>query len=226
MLSKRTLERVAGVLFIVMAVAFAVSIATHVGIDFDRADIGESLREVIDDQALFVTSEAFWLVGSLLLVVAAAASYLVFRSRDSGLALFGLVGLLSGAMAFAVGEFAKFGLLFLAHDYVDAWADTGAIASTARAVGILGGTAWITGLTLLGAGVVPIGVLIVRSRAAPSWMGWWAVGCGVLLLTAWGIVSGNDVAFIFPAIGGIAALAFFLMLGIQLLWHAVPEESA
>ena len=226
MLSKRTLERVAGVLFIVMAVAFAVSLATTRDFDFGRADIGESLREVIDDQALFVTSEAFGLVGSLLLVVAAAASYLVFRSHDSGLALFGLVGLLSGGMAFTVSEFANFGVLFLARDYVDAWADTGAIASTARAVGILGGVAGITGLTLLGAGLLPIGVLIVRSRAAPSWMGWWAVGSGVLLFTAWGVFSDSDVALIFPAIGGIAALLFFLAMGVQLLWHGVPEESA
>ncbi len=91
---------------------------------------------------------------------------------------------------------------------------------------MLGGAAWLTGLTLVGAGVLPIGVLIVRSRAAPTWMGWWAVGSSVLLFTAFGTASENDVAFIFPAIGGIAALVFFLMLGIQLLWHGTPEESA
>ena len=56
MLSKRTLERVAGVLFIVMAVAFVVSLATTKDFHFSRADIGESLREVIADQARFVTS--------------------------------------------------------------------------------------------------------------------------------------------------------------------------
>ncbi len=54
MLSKRGIERTAGVLLIVLFVAFAIAILFgEAEVQVDRADVRESLQEVIDDQEFF-----------------------------------------------------------------------------------------------------------------------------------------------------------------------------
>ena len=179
-LSKRYIERVAGILFIVLFVAFAIAILTgEPEVDFNREDVRESLIEVIDDQETFVTSVIFFLVGSLLLVAAAAALYRVFAAHDRMLALFVLVGILSGGLLIAVAALFQFGAFFLARDFVDGVADADTLASTARVVALVSSVTFLTGLTMLGAGMLPLGVLMVRTRAAPRWLGYWAIVSGI-----------------------------------------------
>ena len=226
MLTKRGVERVAGVLLIVLFVAFAIAILFgEAEVEIDREDVRASLQEVIDDQEFFVTSLIFLLAGSLLLVGAAAALYRVFAAHDRALALFVLVGVLSGGLLIAVGGLFQFGAFFLARDFVDGVADADALASTARAFALLSGASFITGLTMLGAGMLPLGVLMVRTRAAPRWLGYWAKVSGILMLVAWVAVTA-DAVFIIPAIGAILAVLFFLALGIWLLVRGTPEPAS
>ena len=227
MLSKRDIDRIAGILLISIFVAFTIFIGTFVDFDIDRGEVRDSLQDIMDDEALYVTSWAFKLAGSLLLIVAAGALYRVFTSHEQALALFGLVGLLAAGVAFIIAAITHLGVLFLAWDFLDAsGAEADALVGTARAFGLLGFGTEFTGLTLLGARLLPIGVLNVRTRAAPTWLGWWAVVSGFLLLLSWGIVNTSNVVFILPAIGGIGTILFFLMLGILLLIRGSPEAAS
>lgn len=80
MLTKNDIDRIAGVLLVLLVVAFVVSIVTQVDVRFDRPDVREDLQGLIDDEALYATKTAFRLAGSLLLVVTGGALYLVFGS--------------------------------------------------------------------------------------------------------------------------------------------------
>ena len=227
MLSKRGVERVAGVLLITLFVSFAIAILTgEPEVDFNRDDVRASLQEVIDDQEIFVTSVIFFLAGSLLLVAAAAALYRVFAAHDRMLALFVLVGILSGGLLIAVAALFQFGAFFLARDFVDGVADADTLAMTARAVALVSSVTFLTGLTMLGAGMVPLGVLMVRTGAAPRWLGYWAIVSGILMIAAWGVVNTAEAVFIIPAIGAILAVLFFLALGIWLLRRGTPEPAS
>ena len=227
MLSRRDIERVAGIFLVLMVVAFAIFLGTFVDVDVDREDIRESLEEIVDDEELYATSWGFGLVGALLLVAAASTLYLVLRSYDRPLALFGLIAILAAGGAFAVSAINFFGLSFLADEFVIATgAHADALASTARAVGIIGFSAFTTGLTILGPGVISTGILIVRNGAALSWLGWGAVINGILLLLSWLIVAPSITGLIIAAIGAIGSLMFFLILGGWLLLRGLPEASS
>ena len=151
-------------------------------------------------------------------MAAAGALYLVFRSHERSLALFSLVALLAAGVAFAVATASFFGLSFLAQDFVDtSGAEASALAGTARAVGLAGFSAYFTALTLTGAGALPLGVLIVWSKAVPDWLGWPAVFSAILMLLSWLIFAPSVAGLIIAAIGGLGTLLFFLILGIWLL---------
>ena len=165
MLTKNDIDRIAGVLLVLLVVAFVVSIVTQVDVRFDRPDVREDLQGLIDDEALYATKTAFRLAGSLLLVVTGGALYLVFRSHDPALALFVLLGLLAAGKAGALSSLNSFGLMFLARDFVDATgAEADALASVARALKLIESVAFLTTITMLGVGVLSIGVLILRKQ--------------------------------------------------------------
>ena len=231
MLSKRGFDRLAGVLFISIFVTFAVGIVLgEPGVDWERDKVEESLREVIDDQEIRVTGGAFLLAGAFALMAAAGPLYLLFRPHGRPLALFGLVGLLGSGVFIAISMAVNFALMLLARDFVDgvvAFPDAqDALVSTARTLSFLGNAVpFAAALTLLGLGILPTGILIVQSRAAPLWLGWWAVVSGAVLLLTFAIASEVDAVFIIAAVGGISALFFFLFLGIWLLRWGSREAA-
>ncbi len=159
------------------------------------------------------------------MTVASAALYQVFKAHDRMLALFGLVGVLTAGLLITVAALFQFAAFFLARDFVDGVADAGALASTARAVAVLSNISFITGLTMLGAGMLPLGVLMIRTGAAPRWLGYWAVVSSILMLAGW-IAYISDAAFTVPAIGAVLAVLFFLALGTWLLRRGTPEATS
>ena len=227
MLAKNDIDRIAGVLLVLLVVHWVVSIVTQVDVSFDRPDVREDLQGLIDDQALYATKTAFRLAGSLLLVFTGGALYSVFRSHDPAQALFVLLGLLAAGGAFALSDLNSFGLMFLARDFIDAsGAEADALANVARAVKFIESAAFLTGITMLGVGVLSIGALILRSKTMSAWFGWWAVLSGLLSMAAWIAANMSDALFIIPAIGALMALLLFLILGIGLLTRGSPEPAS
>ena len=226
MLSKRGIERIAGILLIVLFVAFAIGILFgEAEVEIDREGVHESLQEIIDDQEFFVTSLIFFLAGSLLLLPAGAALYQVFKAHDQMLALFGFVGFLSAGLLVTVAAFLQFGAFYLARDFVDGVADADTLASTARALALISGALFLTGVKMLGVGMLPLGVLMIRTGAAPRWLGYWAVVSVILMLVSW-VAYISDAAFAVPGVGAILAVLFFLALGIWLLRRGTPEAAS
>ena len=227
MLSKRATDRIADILLVLIFVAFAIFIGTFVEFDRDREDVRESLADVIDDEALYATSWAFNLAGGLLLVAGACALNLVFRPHERALGLFVLVTILAAGVAIAMATMVHLGVLFLARDFLDAsGAEADALVGTARAFGVMGFAAQWTGLTLLGAGVLSLGVLIVRTKVMALWLGWWAVLSGAFLLASWSIVNTPGPVFVIPAIGTISTLLLFLALGARLMIQGSPQAAS
>ena len=229
MLTKRGFDRLAGILFISIFVAFAVALLFGgTEVNWDRDKIEESLADVIDNQEIYFTNQAFFLLGGLTLITAAGPLFLLFRPHGRELAIFGLVGLLTSGVIICMATAVNISLTILARDFVDGVvASPDALLSTARAFAFLGvAVPFATAFTLLGLGVISIGLLILQRRAFPRWMGWWAIVSGALLLSAFALASDSDVAFIGPGVGGAGALFFFLFLGIWLLKWGSPEVAA
>ena len=97
MLSKRGFDKFAGILFISIFVAFAIALLFgETSVDWERDKIEDSLQEIIDNEAIWTTSVAFFIAGAVTLILAAGPLYpLVSGPTGRDLALFGLVGLLS-----------------------------------------------------------------------------------------------------------------------------------
>ena len=99
MLTKRGFDRLAGILFISIFVAFAVALLFGgTEVNWDRDKIEESLADVIDNQEIYFTNQAFFLLGGLTLITAAGPLFLLFRPHGRELAIFGLVGLLTSGV--------------------------------------------------------------------------------------------------------------------------------
>ena len=78
---------------------------------------------------------------------------------------------------------------------------------------------------MLGVGMLPLGVLMIRTGAAPRWLGYWAVVSAILMLVSW-VAYISDAAFAVPGVGAILAVLFFLALGIWLLRRGTPEAAS
>ncbi len=227
MLDKSSTERITGVLFILLFLILAIGIVTGTTqLDFERPDVRKSLQDVIDNQELVITSSAFMLAGALLMIVSAAALYRLFGGHDGFLALIGLAGMLSGGVMLVTSVTSSFGAFFLARDFVDGVADADSLAMTARAIALAASALFLAGLTALGAGMTALGALMVRSRAVPGWLGWWAVLSGVLMLAAFIIVNTANALSVIPGIGAILFVVFFLVLGIRVLARGIPEPDS
>ena len=224
--SKRDLDRDVGLLLILVVATFVVAVSTFVEVNIDREAIRGSLKEIVDEEVRYLTSWSFNLGGGLLLIVAGVGLFLVLRSCDEALAIIGMVGLIASGVAVIVATMSYFVLFFLANDSVGLGPTEGAaLVSTARAVGLAATTIYLTGLSLVGFGVLPLGVLIARSGVIPWWLGSWAIGSGVLMLFAWVILAHEGVGFVIVAAGSIGVLLFFLMLGLWLLIEGSPTPS-
>ena len=231
MLSKRGTERLAGALAISAALALLMTIITIVPVDLEsRAEIRESLPDLVDDEARHFISWSFNFVAGLLTIAVGAAFYLVFRAQERSLALFGAFWLLAAGVAFTVATMAFFALFDLADDFVTAsgFAEPDAALSAAMGFGVVGYLAYQTGLTLLGLGLIPIGILIAWSATVPRWMGWLGAAGGVVILFMWSLIGGDiaEVVGIVTGIaGGTAILLFLFILGGWLLLKGTREAT-
>lgn len=225
MLSKRDLDRIAGALMLAIVAAIIGTFVSEIEVDTARSEFRQTLQDIVDDRGMFLAGAAFDMASNLITVFFAGAVYLVFRSHERSLALFAAFGLLAASSVFLVANGLDFPLYYMAQDFVAAsGAEANSIASTARALALFELILESGGITLIGLGMVSLGVLIVRTEALPRWLGWLPVAGGTLLVLGWvGFVE--EVLFIIGFVGFGIIMLFLLIAGGWLIARGTREAT-
>ena len=226
MISHRTMERAAGVLFFLFIATLIVGIATEVDIDTDTDKFVDSLHDIARDRGQYLTGVTFHAVHSLLAVFIGAAIYLVFRSHSQPLALLASYGFLTAGIALLVSDMAGFALDPLTRQFFApaGGAGTDAVAASARATALLSEFAFEVGVFFAGLTVLLLGALIASTGAVYRPLGYLASIGGILTSFHWLGLVDDDLIFIARA-GLIITLVFFLITGGLLIVRGTREAQ-
>ena len=225
MFSNRVLERVAGVLFLLVLISLILIFALSIDVDTRRGEFGDSLRDIADNEGRYLTSLAFDFVSNLLTVALAAVFYLVFRPHGRHLALLGAFAFVAAGVTFMVSNAASLALNSLAEDFVAAsGSQAETLESTARAVALTGEFALFGGTTLFSLALLALGSLIIWSRACPRELGMLAVASAVLILFVW-LIYVSNAFWVVAIIGFIGTMLLQLLLGGWLLLRGTREPK-
>ena len=103
MISKRAIDRICGVLLILLPAVLITSIATGSKFETYEQTAMRSLQTISDNQALFTASTIFLFLTGLVSISLATALYLSFRDHETTLALFGAIWVLVMGVTLIVG---------------------------------------------------------------------------------------------------------------------------
>ena len=220
MLTKLTIERITGILFLVI---IPVSLATSIldsGIDTRVEYFRGSLQTVADNETQNVVGSVFGFLMAGLFVSTGAALYVTFRSYDRLLSLIGAFGFLAAGVSFMVSMAAGLAFIELASEFGDT-SDVQAdqIVPAARAMAIVSDWSLFAGFGFFGLGLLALGILIIRQRPLPRWLGWLAAISGVLM------VLGAPTFFLL-ILGLLLGLVWLLVAGAWLAWRGTNEAEA
>ena len=208
MLSKRTIERLAGAFLVAGLVAFL----AH-GLTLDQG--------VVPMTVLLVLVYGFMIILSALLV------YLIFHSHERTLALLGAFGLAAHGLVVVLGCALLLVQLEFAQEFgATGGAETGSAAAAARALALTMNMIRAFTFLFLGLGLVPLGVLIAWSGAVARWVGWLGVVAGVLgfLGVLAGLFKVGEGGLMMMGI--FSMFGFILVLGVRLLVGEMLEVTA
>ena len=225
MFSKRAMERICGMLFLVVLVTVFVSGATDIYVSPERSEIGAVLERIANSQGQYLTSLSLGILGALLMIPLAGILYQVFSTHGRSLALVAAFALVGTGLMSLTSLMLKFALVSLSQDLAGTGsADAGLIVPIARALAfandIIGFYAVIT---LLGMTMAALGILLIQSRALPRWLGWLAAMGGVLMILDWLDLIGVAVL---GMIGFLFFLLSLLVIGIWLVLRGTREAPA
>lgn len=234
-------NRLIGIVLIALAVCtlltFIFTVVTSDVDAFERDKIDDLLVDIEDNKATAILALIFSILGDAVFGIAAVAGlYFLLRDRSRLYALFGLLFILAGSVAFLVGDAGNNTMINLASDFAEGGPegfDAGdpAILRDARSVAILVSSAQILGGTAISLGVIAFGVIIgwapLGAVNPPRWLGWLAVVTGVGGILGWLIVL-TEAAFVFFIISGLGSLIWLAVLGGWLLTSAeeTPSQEA
>lgn len=227
MLSKGAIERITGVLFLLLLVSIILSFTVGIDeIDTERDKFREQLLEIVDDKDRYTAGLGFDVFANFLTVPIAALLYLLFRPHHRSLALVGTLAFVAAAATFMVNDMAAFALKSQAEDFVAAsGTQADSIESSARAMALAGEAASALGETFIVMALLAFGSLFILSGAVPRLLGGLTVISSALILFFWldPLSDGFEVVAI---IGFIGQLLFMLLFGGWLLLRGTEEVSA
>jgi hypothetical protein len=234
------ITKIAGVTLLLLAALIVVNIVLITAVLGDaepakRGDIEGILSDIHDNKALYFSGVGFSVVAdAVVLPVAAALLYLVFRARSRALALVGLVTLLAASVAFLVEDSMSLTAALLSDDFA---ADGGAggiaagdpvILQSARTLGVFSEAIGLVASMPIALALLSLGYLTAHAPYAevnpPRWVGILAIVAGVALILSWIGTASEDVGLVVITIGYIGALLWFAILGGWLLLQ--PEQEA
>ncbi len=232
MLSNRTNERLTGALLVASIVALLGHIVAVIPIgtpDFSAGKTPEILEFIAQARDGVLTNMVFLLIYGFLVIPSALALYVAFRLHERTMALFSAFSLAVHGLSVIL-----FNILFLvvmesAEEFTEtSGAEADAVATVANTFLVflfrVQGAAWI----FLGLGLVPLGILIVRSGAMARWVGWLGVVSGIGGFFG-GVVMLYEVsvgaAAILVGIASFSPFVFILILGIRLIVRETREAN-
>jgi hypothetical protein len=219
-LSKSTIERITGILFLVI---IPVSLATAIldsGIDTRVEYFRGSLQTVADNETQNVVGSVFGFLMAGLFVSTGAALYVTFRSYDRLLSLIGAFGFLAAGVSFMVSMAAGLAFIELASEFGDVrGVQADQIVPAARSMAIVSDWTLFAGFGFFGLGLLALGILIIWRRPLPRWLGWLAALSGVLM------VLGAPTFFLL-ILGLLLGLVWLLVAGAWLAWRGTNDAAA
>lgn len=155
MLSKATIERITGMLFLVVVPVIIVAAVTDSGVDTRVDEFRGSLEDVADEEARNYVSAGFGFLMSGLLVTAGAALYVAFRSYERLLSLLSAFGFLAAGVSFMVASAAGLAFTELASEFGDTrGVEADQIVPAARALALASDWSLLSGFTFFGLGLL------------------------------------------------------------------------
>ena len=221
-----------GLAMILLAIGIIVAVASTIPTTdkspFTKSEVPQFLKDVHDDQTLYIINGADgMIVDGALSVIVAAVVYILFRDRSRLLALIAFAGLLGQAGISLMLDLDQILLTIVAKDFVTGGpgnvpAGDASLLEVGRYLGMLSLALTNVVSTMLGVGLLALGWLIARAPAGavnpPRWLGWMAFVSGVCAELSWLIVV-VDPAFVFLLGSFLFSLIFLFGLGIWLLQH-------
>lgn len=227
MLSKTSIDRVAGGLLLAFLVAFVVAFTAGPDLDTRQEEFSETLQEIADDEALWLKTGAFLMVASLVAIGLAGALYQAFRPHERALALFGALGFVAFSLALMMSFIGGTALNEMAQEFASAsGVQASVVVTSARPVALITEFALVTGFAaFLPVSLLVFGALITRIGVVPRLLGWLAVASGVLIPFFW-LSSLIDNIWFVGFIGSLGGLLWFLITGFWMLLKGTREATA
>ncbi len=217
MLSKATIERITGILFLVVVPVTIVTVVTDAGVDTRVDFFRASLQDVADSETQSFVSAGFGFLMSGLFVATGAALYLTFRPYERFLSLLGAFALLAAGVSFMAGMVADLTLTQLAREFGGtSGIEADQIVPAARAVALASEWSILAGLGFFGLGLLALGILIIWRRPLPLWLGWMAAGCGIITVV-------GMPTFVISILGFLLGLLWLIVAGGRLVWRGTNE---
>ena len=212
MLTKRSIERLAGILLVSSFFLFLVHVVTDSTLGTGRASV------------------VLFLLYGFPMSFSGLALYMTFRKHDPTLAMFGGFGFAShGLFVVLTAAVLMVGLRF-PQEFATFGAESGPVAGIASSLEMAMDKIGKSAFVYLSLGLLPLGVLILRTEAVARWIGWLGSAAGVLGFFGWlagliGILDDRAFEAVIPIVM-ITTFPFILILGIRLISREVREEIA
>ena len=226
MIANLGVEKLLGLLLIVLIPALIVSVLLDKGVNTHEQGFEQTVREIVDHERVFAAGMAARLAASLVLAGVAVISYLVFRRHNQLFALVGSSLFMLLGVTFLIAAIGSFALLDVSHAYEDAHGPSSAmVAASARPLSELVQAAMFVGLIgFLPLGLLTFGTLISWRRVVPRWIGWLAVASGLLMLSIW--LSGlTDAFWLVAMVGTLGALVWLLVTGAWMVVRGTQDVA-
>lgn len=210
--SKLSTERLAGILLVSSFFLFLGHVVADSTLGHGRASI------------------VFFLLYGFPVSLTGLALYMTFRKHDPILAMFGGFGFAShGLFVVLTAAVLLVGLRF-PQEFALFGAESGPVAGIASSLELTMDKIGKSAFVFLGLGLLPVGMLILRTGAVARWIGWLGSAAGVMgffgsLAGLAGILGGRDSEVVI-AIAMIPTFAFMLILGLRLVSREVRGEIA
>jgi hypothetical protein len=232
MFSKKSIDRLSGVLLLLILVTSIVAAGLASGVDpVDQYNVppervGDVLQRVADNPGLHQAEIGFDLASFILTVALAGVLYFAFSPHDPVMALLGTLGLAAGGVILAVHDIPWFVLPSIAGDFVSASGiEAVALQYTGHVIIFTAMWGLSVGVTFLGLGALAYSVLMVWSKAVPRPLGWLGVVAGLLLSAGVWLPRIDESLYTVFTLLGIPYVLWELGLGVWLLSRGTREAE-
>ena len=227
-MSQSSIDRICGALLIALPVAIFTFIVADSQFNTYGLSFQESLRQVVDSSALFRAETVLLFISGLVSIALAAAMYLVFRTHERTLALFGAAWFLGLGMTWFVAAISGVALAHMADQFETATAvNASMIATSARPVQVIYEETVLIGMkTLFPLSLLTFGTLVIRSRVVPGWMGWMALVIGAMIPLYWVVWFIGDFGMLFGGLWYVLLGGWMIVRGTREAPPAPPAGTA